>query len=344
LSADSRTDTRKLGIAVIAVASTIVAKETSASLEEMIFRTTKKALDGIGLTAKDIDGVVLAGNDQIDGRVISIMPSAGPAGGVNHDTTMIASSGDHALIYGYLRIVAKQNKRVMVVGWAKPSESVDPDRVELMSAEPYLLRPIGMNETVAAALQASRLLGDEIPKIDHAQILAWPLTRKDLPARGDSVFVAILAEEGSFTAGTELAWVIDAGWSTSSYELGARDLANLESLEIAYNQIILRTPYASAENWDAVEIGAPSEYAVTAVAKTLTFGADIAVNASGPLREQLTSPFVLGLSRMMRAIEAVKKIGADKKNVVAAGIGFNGFAGQGAAVMIFGGNKEGKND
>ncbi|MBI3428514.1 MAG: hypothetical protein HY050_00340 [Actinobacteria bacterium] len=344
MSSDRYATTRKLGVAVISIASSIVASETEASLEEMIFRTTKEALSKVGMTAEDIDGVVLGGNDQIDGRVISIMPSAGPAGGVNHDTTMIASSGDHALIYGYLRILAGQSKRVMVVGWAKPSESIDPDRVELMSAEPYLLRPIGMNETLAAALQASRLLGNGTPKVDNAHIVAWPLTRKDLPARGDSVFVAILAEEESFDVDTELAWVMDAGWSTASYELGARDLADFESLKLACNQIARRTPNASAENWDAVEIGAPSEYAVAAAAKTLAFGAGITVNASGPLREQLTSPFVLGLSRMIRAIEAVKRIGTTDKEVLIAGIGFNGFAGQGAAVMIFSSNKEGKND
>lgn len=331
-----------LGVSIVSTFSMAVAYETSKSLEEMIFEGSKSALNSIGLTAADIDAFVLGGNDQIDGRVISIMPSTGPAGGVNHDTTMIASSGDHALIYGYLRILAGQSKRVLVASWAKPSESVDPDRAELMSAEPYLLRAVGMNETIAAALQASRLLdGNEVES--EGPFVAWPLTRKDLPGRGDSVHVVILAQEGSFEAESELAWIVGAGWSTSSYELGGRDLADHESLQIACDQIAKRNSDASPKNWDVVEIGAASEQAVASIKNILPLKPGVTVNTSGSLADQFTSPFVLGLSRMMRAIEAVKNSNALEKKYLAAGIGFNGFAGQGASVMVFSNTKDMKN-
>ena len=215
-----------VAIAVISTCSTVVENESTRSLEEMIFDTSTAALKSAGLEAQELDGVVLSGNDEIDGRVITIMSAAGPAGGVNRDTTMIASSGDHALIYGYLRLKSGQGKNVLVVGWAKPSESVDPDRVELMSAEPYLLRPIGMNKTIAAALQASTwVTGSD--SYESSETVVWPLRREDLPARGDSVYAAVLAVEGEFSAGSELAWIIDAGWATMSYELGERDLSDL---------------------------------------------------------------------------------------------------------------------
>lgn len=335
--------TPQIGIAVIATASVEIHHETSKSLEEMIFETSKRALNSLGLAAGDIDAFVLGGNDQVDGRVISIMPSTGPAGGVNHDTTMIASSSEHALIYGYLRIMAGQSKRVLVASWAKPSESVDPDRAELVSAEPYLLRSVGMNETISAALQASRFLNGKVVNTNE-KFVAWPLTRKDLPGRGDSVHVVILAQEGSFEVESQFAWICDAGWATSSYELGARDLANFESLKIACNQITQRNLGSSPENWNAVEIGASSEYAVNAVTEFLQLKVGISVNASGCLSDQFTSPFVLGLSRMMRAIEVTKNAKSSKDRYLAAGIGFNGFAGQGAAVMVFSNTKGVHND
>jgi hypothetical protein len=64
----------------------VIENETTRSLEEMLFDTSTAALKAAGLTAEELDGVVLSGNDQIDGRVISIMASAGPTGGVNRDT------------------------------------------------------------------------------------------------------------------------------------------------------------------------------------------------------------------------------------------------------------------
>ncbi|MDQ0823761.1 hypothetical protein QFZ69_004707 [Arthrobacter sp. V1I7] len=308
----------------------------------MIFDTTTRALQSAGLEAHDLDGIVLSGNDEIDGRVISIMPSTGPAGGVDRDTTMIASSGDHALIYGYLRLKAGQGKNVLVVGWAKPSESVDPNRAELMAAEPYLLRQVGMNNTIAAALQASTWVSPADVHISNATT-AWPLEKEDLPGRGDSVHAAVLAVDGEFTAGEELAWIVDTGWSTVSYEIGTRDLGDLSALRFATEQIARRSPDAAPERWDAVEIGGDSEYTVQAVRRTLSVRENAEINASGSLQEQLTSPHVAGLGRMLAAIRAVGKSadngdGAHGGRIVA-GVGFNGYAGQGASVMVFSNSK-----
>ncbi len=335
----SRTDS---AIAVISACSTVIENESTRSLEEMLFDTSTAALKAAGLTAEDIDGVVLSGNDQIDGRVISIMAAAGPTGGVNRDTTMTASAGDHALAYGYLRLKAGQGKNVLVVGWAKPSESKDPDRVELMSAEPYILRQVGMNQTIAAALQASVWIDQGLEE-GSANATVWPLSKKDLPGRGDSVHAAVLAVDGAFPEGTELAWILDAGWATVSYEIGARDLGDLSSLRAALGQITKRTPSAGPQHWDAVEIAGDSELAVRATVRMLDISDGVEVNASGSLSEQLTSPHVAGLGRMMAAIRSVAKPqgsnNSHSKARMTAGIGFTGFAGQGATVVVFSSSK-----
>lgn len=133
-------------VAVLSIRREATPREESRSLEEMIFGVAHDALADAGLSQAEVDGVVLSGNDQSDGRVISCMTSAGPAGGVDKDVTMIASSGEHALVYGWLRLRSGQGDTVLVIGWGKPSEGVDPDFAELVSAEPYVLRAIGMNE------------------------------------------------------------------------------------------------------------------------------------------------------------------------------------------------------
>jgi hypothetical protein len=316
-------------VAVLALHSDVVAREERRSLEEMIFAASSAALAAAGLGRADLDGVVLSGNDQVDGRVISCMPSAGPAGGVDLDVTMIASSGEHALVHGYLRLLAGQGDNVLVVGWAKPSESVHPDFAELVAAEPYVLRAVGMNDTIAAALQASTWTSTGGP--DPGSTVSWPLAGDDLPARGDAVFAAVLAVEGSFEPGREVAWVRGAGWSTDRYELGARDLAEQTAL-IRATAHLRACGAPGVERWAGVEIAAPSEPAVRAARATLGLADTVPVNASGGLAQRPAASHVAGLARLFAAAEAV---GRDEQDVVA-GIGMNGFAGQGATVMVFG--------
>jgi hypothetical protein len=325
-------------VAVLAVHADVVEREDRRSLEEMIFQASRAALERAGLDRSALDGVVLSGNDQVDGRVISCMPSAGPAGGVGLDVTMIASSGEHALVYGYLRLLSGQGRNVLVVGWGKPSESVHPDFAELVSAEPYVLRAVGMNDTIAAALQASTWVteGRETDGGSSGDdVVSWPLTRDDLPARCDGVYAAVLAVDGSFPPGRELAWIHGAGWSTDRYEMGARDLGVQTALVEARDQL------AAAGNgpsgWAAAEIAGPSEPAVVAAAATLGLGRGTAVNATGSLAAAPAPAHVAGLARMLAAAGAVARrdVGTGSP-AVTAGVGLNGFAGQGATVMVFG--------
>src|SRR6185312_5459199 len=153
------------------------------SLEEMIFDGAQRTVADAGLTLDDVDAVVVSGTDQVDGRVISVMVTSGAAAGVGRDLTMIASSGEHALIYGYLRLLAGQGRNVLVLGWGKPSESIAPDHAQLVAAEPFILRPTGMNDTVDAALQASAIehARSSGRAVEQRDFTCWPLAREDLP-------------------------------------------------------------------------------------------------------------------------------------------------------------------
>lgn len=318
-------------VAVLAIRRDAGEREHRRSLEEMIFEVARDTLADAGLDHASVGGVVLSGNDQSDGRVISCMTSAGPAGGVDADVTMIASSGEHALVYGWLRLRSGQGDTVLVIGWGKPSEGVDPDYAELVSAEPYVLRAVGMNDTIAAALQASRWADPSTRPA--ADTVSWPLGAADLPARGDAVYAAVLAVEGAFEPGRELAWVHGAGWSTDNYELGARDPGELGSLGQALAHLARGTdnPAAAPRAWDAVEIAAPSEPAARHAVHELGLPAHATVNGAGPLCERPAPAHVAGLDRLLAAAGSV---GHDVRT--AAGVGFNGFAGQGATVMVFG--------
>ncbi|MET7640635.1 hypothetical protein [Streptomyces sp. NPDC005438] len=327
-TAKTGTDVRPR-VAVLSVYADTVDRETDRSLEEMIFEATSAALRSAGVDRSALDGVVLSGNDQTDGRVISCMTSAGPAGGVDLDVTMIASSGEHALVYGYLRLLAGQGDNVLVVGWSKPSESVYPEHAELVGAEPYVLRAVGVNNTLAAALAASRHTHDAGPPAE--EVVSWPLTRADLPATGDAVYAAVLGVAGTFPPGSELCWVRGAGWATDHYELGAR--RERGALEQALEHLA-SSGAPDPARWASAEIAAPSVPAVREAVGALGLAEDTPVNPSGPLSAVPAPAHVAGLGRLLAAARGAS--GAGGRGALTGGVGLHGFAGQGATVMVFG--------
>jgi hypothetical protein len=317
------------GVALVASRTVGATQVKDRSLEELTFEASSGVLADAGIPAASIGSVVLYGQDQMNGRVISCMVAAGPAGGVDRDVTMIASSGEHALIYAYLRLLAGQGDSVLVVAWGKPSEGVHPEHAELVHAEPYLLRRLGMNNAVAAALQASRL--GHVPAGDgSAAVTSWPLTTEDLPAGYDSVHTAVLCRAGTFDAGAEISWVKGAGWATDVYDLGGRDLADLTSLDAVVAQLD-RQGAPAPSTWDRVEIAAPSEPLVGPIASRLGVRAGCEVNPDASTSALESSALTAGFARMIAAAQA-----AGNGSAVTAGVGLQGFAGQGAAAMVFG--------
>jgi len=314
-------------VALVATRTVGAPRIDDRSLEELTFDASAAVLADAGLTAASVGSVVLYGQDQMNGRVISCMVAAGPAGGVDRDVTMIASSGEHALIYAYLRLLAGQGDSVLVVAWGKPSEGVHPDHAELVHAEPYLLRRLGMNNAVAAALQASRL--GHRPDAGGA-VATWPLAASDLPSDHDTVHAAVLRREGTFDAGSELAWVRGAGWAMDVYDLGGRDLADLVSLDAVKAQLA-RQGAPAPSTWDRLEVAAPSEPVVGTIAGRLGVPTECAVNPDASTSTLASSSLTAGFARMLAAAHAVHDGAA-----VSAGVGMQGFAGQGAAAMVFG--------
>lgn len=314
-------------VALVATHTVAAPRIEAISLEEMTFVASSAALASAGLAAADVDGVVIYGQDQMNGRVISCMVAAGPVGGVDRDVTMIASSGEHALIHAYLRLLARQGDSVLVVAWGKPSEGVHPEHAELVEAEPYLLRRLGMNHAVAAALQASRL-GH---RSEGGATVAWPLTRDELPTQHDAVHAVVLRRDGTFDSGSEIAWIQGIGWAMDVYDLGARDVASMASVDGVVSQLA-RQGAPSPSEWGLAEIAAPSEPAVAAVAERLGLGQHCVVNGAGSTAALPSSSLTAGFARMVAAARAANAA----PGTVAGGVGLQGFAGQGAAAMVFG--------
>src|SRR5206468_1691867 len=96
---------------------------TDDSLEDFIFDTVSDALHEWGVRVGDLDGVVVASSDQLDGRSISVMVTGASAGGYRRDLINVSSAGDHAVRVLADRVGAGRCRLGLAVSWGKPSET-----------------------------------------------------------------------------------------------------------------------------------------------------------------------------------------------------------------------------
>jgi acetyl-CoA C-acetyltransferase len=234
------------------------------SLEELIYRVAQSALADAGLTIEDIDGIVVAANDQLDGRAISMMAASGSVGGVDRDIMSTPSSAEHAFVLGALRVATGQFRTQLVVAWS-PTEASPLREVERLAADPYFNRQLPLDELSAAGLQAGALEhavpgtreaalavvaknrrngARAYPDLarhgteDMGQVTRWPLREGmvGVPVTGAVALVLAGADEVARRGVADPAWVRGMGWATEGSFLGDRDLTRLPSLDAAAEQ------------------------------------------------------------------------------------------------------------
>lgn len=233
------------------------------SLEELLYDVTQRALRDAGLTIEDIDGIVVAANDQYDGRAISVMAASGSVGGVDRDILSTPSAGEHAFVMGTLRVACGQYRTQLVVAWS-PTEAGSLSEVQRLAADPYFHRRLPLDEMGAHAMQANALLATMPDLQATAQKVAdknrrngtqaypdmmaglaapaakkarWPL-QADMSATPVTGAVALVLASVEFVRerNAQAAWISGMGWATEPSFLGDRDLTQAPALEAAAQQ------------------------------------------------------------------------------------------------------------
>jgi acetyl-CoA C-acetyltransferase len=261
----------RLNVKTAVIGSAILAPKDplERSLEELQFDVTQAALADAGLRIDDIDGIVVASNDQMDGRAISVMAASGSVGGVGRDILSTPSAAEHAFVMGALRVASGQYRTQLVISWS-PTEASSLSEVERIGADPYFHRRLPLDDLSAFALQASAL-GAKAPQA-HALARAmappdqsfrrWPLTTSMTPPPETAAVALVLCSE-AFAAGRAgpKAWVKGMDWATEASFLGDRDLASAPALERAaaraYEEAGLTRPRGEI---DVIEASDPTPY------------------------------------------------------------------------------------
>jgi acetyl-CoA C-acetyltransferase len=238
-----------------------LATDPGERLEEFAFRAASGALADAGIAHADIDHLTIATSDELDGRSISSMVMAMPAGGMRKDEIKVQDSALHALMLAGMRIAAGEFDLGLLVSWCCSSQTPHVEMVDVNALEPFVERPSGVVESVAAALTATAYLhqfGRSIDDLDRraaakrgmsgadfsAPWIAHPLRTSHFGTVVDGAAALVLASpkalrEREFPHSPVTLRGI--GWATDTYALAERDLASFAALKNASAMAMTRS-------------------------------------------------------------------------------------------------------
>lgn len=261
-------------------------------LEEILYEVTQAALRSAGLTIKQIDGIMVGSNDQVDGRAISVMAASGSVGGVDRDILSTPSAGEHAFVMGVLRVASALYETQLVVAWGG-TEASSLSEVERLGADPYFHRRLPQDDLASYALQANVLVDAQpqvaglvaelvalnrrrgalaypdaaAPVVTVAQIEAstpvcWPVREGMLrpPVTGAVALVLASADFVQQAGIQNPAWVRGMGWATEAAFLGDRDLTQAQALQEALRQALADARIDGVTQVDVAEVTGPTPY------------------------------------------------------------------------------------
>lgn len=142
--------------------------DASRDLGELIFLGVTAALADAGLVMDDVDSVVLASHDLVDGRSLSSMVTAPAAGAYLRDEIRLTEDGLVAVSLGAARIEAGESVTTLVAAWGRASEG-DYQHVSRWSFDPFLVQPFAIDEFSLSAFRLADWLNRHPGRDDDRQ-------------------------------------------------------------------------------------------------------------------------------------------------------------------------------
>lgn len=131
------------------------------SIPEIVLEAVEAALDDASLTHDNINAVVTASVDLLDGITASNIAVTEVVGAVMRPETRISADGLCAAIHGTAQVLAGAYETVLVVAHSKPSLS-NYDDITLWGMEPVFMQSLGLDFRSCYGLQAALIAaGDD---------------------------------------------------------------------------------------------------------------------------------------------------------------------------------------
>lgn len=361
-------DVYVLGVALSPAAE----RRDDVRLEELAYHTVAAALRDANVTRPELDNVTIGAVDEFDGRPISSMLMAAPAGAFLNDEIRVTDSGLTALCLSAARHASGDFDLGVVVSWCKSSKT-DVAAVMHARAEPFYTRDLGMDDLVADALFSQAVAARyELEEADvaalveegYTQAMANPRGLRRQPPTAASVasseFIATplrAMHQSEATDGAAclvlasakwveqhpecqpLARITGAGWSNDSYRFDQERLGSLASFRTAWKAALTMAGDTRAP--DVIELECPTAYHAAAFRRALG-ETEAAISPSGGVYAQ--NP--LTATGLVNAVEAVLQVSGragpvqvrDARRAVAHSC--HGYAQQGNVVVVIDGIEE----
>ncbi len=338
-------------------------------LEEMVFETARAALDDAGVKRADIDHVTIAACDELDGRSISSMLMAAPAGAYLKDEMKVTDSSLSGFCLAAMRAGSGVFHLGLMSSWNKSSKA-PVEEVMYSRCEPFFTRPIGLNMAITDGLFAQRVseaygitedavnavvmenykrahrnprgVQRQVPpahSVTDSDYLAYPL-RKGHQAPFTDGAVSMVLASGEWVSEHKycrpLARVAGIGWRNESYNLGKERLSGLRGFRDSFDDA-LRMAELDLDDLDLIELDSQTGYHELAFKAALGPGIRAAISPSGGTFAQ--NPYFC--TGMNNAAEAILQVNGQAGPVqvqgarFAAAHGSHGFAQQGNVAVVF---------
>lgn len=279
-------------VGIVEVAMTPGA-ETKDYFLDQVFRTTKEVLDKAGLKRDDVGTVISASSDVFHSGMScanSYYWDAGAAflkNGSRQDGESL-----FAFIYAVMRILSGNYDTALVLGVCKGSENPENDMLTHFFTDPFYQRQVGLNETLAAALQKREYmerygvteeqcagvvvknlrnaLGNpyahvkknvDIDDVLSSEMVMSPLRSIECAPKSEGIIALLLAKEEVAKKLTDKpVWFKGYGSSIDKFYLGDRDLLEGQlpaAAKRAYDAAGIREPLKEI---DVAEICEPYSF------------------------------------------------------------------------------------
>ncbi|MEA3223966.1 MAG: thiolase family protein [Thermodesulfobacteriota bacterium] len=141
----------RVGIVDIAMAPGAESKD---NFLDQVYKVTKEVLDKAGIKRDDVGTVISAASDVFHGGMSCANSYYWDAGGAFlKNGSRQDGESLFAFIYAVMRILSGSFDTALVLGVCKGSENPENDMLTHFFTGPFYQRQVGLNETVAAALQ-----------------------------------------------------------------------------------------------------------------------------------------------------------------------------------------------
>lgn len=345
-------------------------REDGLRLEELVYGTSRRALDFAGVSQRQLDHITIGACDELDGRPISSMLMAAPAGGYTTDEIKVTDSGASALCLGYARLLSGDFHLGLVASWCKSSKT-DVEAVMRFRGDPFFTRPleIGALESDALFAQAvgeefqiteaevgrrvvnayaraaknprgMRYRGMTLADVNASPYEATPLRSAQRAPLTDGAVSMVVASAKFVEANPDcrpLARIAGAGWATDSYRMDRARLRSMGSARTAWQSALRQAGLTGARDLEVIELESQTGYHEAAYVRAFGVPDEGAISPSGGAFAQ-NPLFCTGL---VNAVEAVLQVSGragevQRTNVKrAAAHSCHGYAQQGNVVVLF---------